>query len=119
METDWFRLDRADRQTINDAVNLGREVVDPRLRMVAEAQARSLIRDSGWRLLRRPVVWIGLLLAGAAIILSGHPWLLVALLAVSAAALAAAEYRASQLRPHWERAAEANESTKGEGPAAT
>jgi|SRR5450759_1979673 len=107
--SDWRLLDRHDRLDVGVAVDRGERVEDPRLRPIAAATASALLRDSGLKILRRPLPVLGLLLAAVVLIATGRWWLLLVFVSVGIAALWLAERHARRLRLQWRSAIRANE----------
>jgi len=106
---DWRLLDRHDRFVVGAAVDRGERVEDPRLRPIATATASALLRDSGWKILRRPLPVLGILSSAVVLIVIGRWWLLLIFISLGFAALWLAERQARRLRPQWHRAIRANE----------
>lgn len=106
---DWRLLDRHDRFVVGAAVDRGERVEDPRLRPIAAATASALLRDSGWKILRRPLPVLGILSSAVVLIVIGRWWLLLIFISLGFAALWLAERQARRLRPQWHRAIRANE----------
>jgi hypothetical protein len=106
---DWRLLDRRDRFVVGAAVDRGERVDDPRLRPIAAATASALLRDSGWKILRRRLPVLGILSSAVVLIVIGRWWLLLIFISLVLAALWLAERQARRLRPQWHRAIRANE----------
>jgi len=108
---DWYSLGHQDRYTVNAAINHGERLADPRLRPIAAAMASAWLTDSGWKLLRRPLPLLGLLLAAVFLIATGR-WLeLLIVMPLAFAGLWLAERQARRLRPQWAKAVQANDSS--------
>jgi len=105
---DWWHLGPDERARVNDALNGGHAVDDPQLRPIVAAMASGNLRESGWRVLRRPFNLIVAALACAVLAISGYWWLLCGLAMASATGLWIVERRARRLRPQWLRALAAN-----------
>jgi len=108
---DWYLLGHQDRATVNAAIDHGERVADPRLRPIAAATASAWLTHSGWKILRRPLPVLGLLLSAVVLLVTGRWWLLLILLPISSAGLWATERQARRLGPHWAKAAQANNSS--------
>ena len=108
---DWYLLGHQDRATVNTAIDHGERVADPRLRPIAAATASAWLTHSGWKILRRPLPVLGLLLSAVVLLVTGRWWLLLILLPISSAGLWATERQARRLRPQWAEAVQANDSS--------
>lgn len=108
---DWYSLGHQDRYTVNAAINHGERLADPRLRPIAAAAASAWLTDSGWKLLRRPLPLLGLLLAAVFLIATGRWWELLILMPIGFAMGWLAERQARRLRPQWAKAVQANDSS--------
>ncbi len=108
---DWRLLDRRDQLVVGVDVDRGERVENPRLRPIAAAMASGLLRDQGWRILRRPLPRLVLLLSAVVLIVTGRWWLLVLLMPIWFASGWLAERQARRLRPQWRRAIRANQDS--------
>lgn len=108
--TDWWRLDRHQRQQVGVAVDRGQPLEDPRLREIAVATASAHLKSSGWRSLRQPVPMLASLIGAMILLISGFWWLLLVLVLISTIGLWITEQRAQTLRPYWHAAIAANRS---------
>lgn len=106
--SDWVRLDHHDRQVVSGAVDRGERLEDPRLRPVAASYACALLRDSGWRILRRPAPILGMIIAAIILVVFGWWWVLLIVSIFAVVALWIVDRRAQRLRSRWHEAFVAN-----------